>query len=899
MNWHAESLETVVRALEADLVQGLSERVSRERFLHEGPNELKEKKGPTAFRIFLDQFKDFIIWVLIGAAAVSGFLKEWIDALAIVAIVVLNAILGFIQEYRADKALAALKKLSAPRARVIRDGKTQIIPSREVVVGDLLELEAGDHVPADARVTTAHLLKAQEAALTGESVPVEKFTDPVSEKVTVGDRLSMVFQGTVLTSGKGRGIVVATGMRTELGKIATLIQTVEEETTPLKERLEKFGKLLVYICSGIVAVVFGLGFLRGGDPLELFLTAVSLAVAAIPEGLPAVVTIALALGVQRMVKRNALIRKLPSVETLGSATVILSDKTGTLTKNEMTVRSAVVGRELLTVSGRGYIPEGKFRRGESEISPKEWPELELLLRIGVLCNSAHLEKKENDWEIIGDPTEGALLSAAAKLGLWKKDLEKEYPVVSEIPFDSERKKMSVIRKNGNGFLVFIKGAPDIVLEECTHWQFQGGVHPLNESTRQEILSRNSELAGQTLRVLAFAYRRISELPKRIEPQGIEQELIYVGLQAMMDPPREEVKRAVSDCVDAGIRSVMITGDHPNTAAAIARELGMLREKEKVLTGTELDALSQEALELKVKDISVYARVSAEHKLRIVRAWKKHGEIVAMTGDGVNDAPAVKEAHIGVAMGITGTDVTKEASDMVVTDDNFTSIVAAVEEGRAIFANIKKFVFYLLSCNTGEVLTMFVATLLGWPLPLLPIQILWINIATDGLPALALGVDPVEPGLMKRRANTELITPRFLRRMVGVGSLMALSTLLGFAFVLWVEKEDLTRARTFAFGVLVLSQLFHALNCRSERLSIFRLGLFSNMKLIGAILISFTLQNILVYLPWAWPVFKTEPLSLFDWSLMIAISSLPLWGMEVVKGIQQKRFDVGGKEVQKL
>jgi len=886
-HWHAASIEEIVQVLSTDLSNGLSASEAGQRLLRDGPNELKEKKGPTAFRIFLDQFKDFIIWVLIGAAAISGFLKEWIDAVAIVAIVLLNAILGFIQEYRAEKALAALKKLSAPRARVVRDGKSQVIPSREVVVGDLLELEAGDHVPADVRITVSHVLKAQEAALTGESLPVEKRPDPAPENSSLGDRFSMAYQGTILTSGKGRAVAVATGMQTELGKIAELIQTVEEDTTPLKERLEKFGKILVYICFGIVAVVFFLGLWRKGDPLELFLTAVSLAVAAIPEGLPAVVTISLALGVQRMAKRNALIRKLPSVETLGSATVICSDKTGTLTKNEMTVKALVTGEELFSVSGTGYIPQGKFSQGEREVSPKSLPQLEFLLRVGVLCNGAHLEKKEDAWQIIGDPTEGALLTAAAKGGLWKKELEAEFPFVTEIPFDSERKKMSVIRKGKGGFIVFVKGAPDIVLGDCTHLFAEGEERLLTEEDRRKILERNTELASQALRVLAFAYRRISELPRKIEPQTLEKGLVYVGLQAMMDPPREEVKRAVSDCAEAGIRSVMITGDHPNTAAAIARELGILRDKEEVLTGAQLDELSQEHLESRVRDVSVYARVSAEHKLRIVRAWKKQGEIVAMTGDGVNDAPAVKEAHIGVAMGISGTDVTKEASDMVITDDNFASIAAAVEEGRAIFENIKKFVFYLLSCNAGEVLTMFVAALVGWPLPLLPIHILWVNIATDGLPALALGVDPVEPGLMKRRSSAELITPTFLRRMVGVGALIALSTLLGFAFVLWIEKEDLGRARTFAFGILVLSQLFHSLNCRSERLSIFRLGLFSNMKLIGAVLVSFMLQNIIVYLPWARPIFKTEPLSLFDWSLMIVISSLPLWGMELVKAMQSR------------
>ena len=814
----ALSRETTAAQLGVDLEKGLRSAEAKQRLQQAGPNQLKEKKGIGPLAIFIEQFKGFIIWVLIGAALISGFLQEWIDAAAIIAIIVLNSILGFIQEYRAERSLAALKKLSSPSSKVIRDGVRQIIPSAELIPGDLIELEAGDNVPADARLTyLTPNFSTQEASLTGESVPVAKTILPLAEKaVPLAERANMVYLGTSVASGKARAIVVGTGMRTELGRIAGMIQEIEEDATPLQKKLAEFGKWIVYLCVVLVAVVFLLEWWRGGELLTVFITAVSLAVAAIPEGLPAVVTIALALGVQRMVRRHALIRKLPSVETLGSATVICSDKTGTLTKNEMAVRETYVepGREAL------------------------------FLKTLVLCNGAELV----DGRILGDPTEGALLVAAAKSGIHKREMEVKYPFIEEIPFDSERKLMTIVRRDGDKFVAFIKGAPDLLLTRCL----------MDDEKREKILAANDELAGKALRVLAAAYRELPGEPAKYSPEEIEKDLTFLGLAGMIDPPREEARAAIAKCHTAGIKVVMITGDHRNTAEAIGRELGV---------------------------DSVYARVSPEDKLRIITGLRKRGEVVAMTGDGVNDAPALKEADIGVAMGITGTDVSKEVADMVITDDNFASIVAAVEEGRGIYDNIRKFVHYLLSCNAGEILVMLVASLIGWPIPLLPIQILWVNLVTDGLPALALGVDPVDPDIMKkppRPTNEPVITARRAWLMLAQGAFIAFCSLLAFAFVLYYEGEGIGRARTAAFIVLATTQLFHSFNCRSQERSLFRLGLFSNMSLIYAALISFALLIAVVYLPFFQLIFKTINLSFFDWLMVLVASSLPLWAMEMIK-----------------
>jgi P-type Ca2+ transporter type 2C len=889
--WH-QSADEIALALGTDLKQGLTAAEARARFEASGPNELMGKKGRGPLRIFLEQFQGLMIWVLIVAAVVSGFLREWVDAAAILVIVVMNAVLGLIQEYRAEKSLAALRELSAPSSKTVRDGVPAVIPARELVPGDLVELEAGDHVPADGRIVwhTSNFA-VQESSLTGEASAVNKTDIALAEKdVPLADRANIVYMGTSVVSGKARAVVVETGMRTELGRIAGLIQDIRKETTPLQRKLEQFGKWIIYLCFVLVAIVFGLEILRGGKLLDMFLTSVSLAVAAIPEGLPAVVTIALALGVQRMVRRHVLIRKLPSVETLGCATVICSDKTGTLTKNEMTVRAVWTSRQAFEVTGTGYEPEGKFLAEGGAVGPEHHPDLMKTLDAGVLCNNARLARENGRLAVFGDPTEIAILSAAAKAGVWKSGREQDLEFVEEIPFDSDRKKMTIVRRKGLEFIAFTKGAPDILVGDCSRILEDGRARLLTPDDTARILQANDELSGRALRVLAVAARRLEKEPHSYEAEVIEKDLTFCGLIAMIDPPRPEVREAVDKCRSSGIRTIMITGDHKNTAVAIARELGIAGAGSRALSGEEIDRLTDDELDRTVEDVAVYARVSPEHKLRAVRAWRRKGQIVAMTGDGVNDAPAVKEADIGVAMGITGTDVTKEVSDMVITDDNFASIVAAVEEGRGIYDNIKKFIHYLLSCNSGEILVMFTASLVALPVPLLPIQILWVNLITDGLPALALGVDPVDPKIMDRpprKPNEPVVTRARGWMMMAQGAIIALCTLSAFLFVLKFEGEGIVRARTVALATLTCSQLFHAFNCRSMRVSIFKLGIFTNPSLVLAAAGSFLLQVLIIYVPFFQTVFKTQALSLTDFGLILAFSSLPLWVMEGLKLVNGK------------
>jgi len=896
LDYYRINVDQVVKALNTSLESGLSQSAVEKLKIQFGPNQLQEKKPISPIVIFFEQFQDFIIWVLIGAAIISGFLKEWVDALAIVAIVILNAILGFIQEYRAEKSLAALKKLSSPNSKVIRENEHKIIPSSELVPGDLIELEAGDSVPADSRlVWVTSNFTCQEASLTGESTPVaktilsldEKASSGVNQDIPLADRANMVYMGTNVASGKARALVVDIGMQTELGKIAGMVQGIVQEATPLQKKLDQFGKRIIVLCFVLVGCVFLLEWIRGGKIIDVFLTSVSLAVAAIPEGLPAVVTIALAMGVHRMVKKNALIRKLPSVETLGCATVICSDKTGTLTKNEMTVQAVYSSGRIFEVSGIGYAPVGEFLLNKERIDISLYPDLSKTIFSSVLCNGAQLSNHKGIYKIVGDPTEGALLTVAGKAGVWKEDAERDFVFVDEIPFDSERKMMTIIRKHKDELIAFVKGAPDVLLNNCNHIEEDGRVRKLTDLDKLKIQKINDELASKAMRVLAFANRKLDK-DSSLEVDAVEQDLIFVGLIAMIDPPREEVKVAIKECYDAGIKTVMITGDHKNTAIAIARELGFFNDDSLALSGEELDALNDEELFDKVERITVYARVSPEHKLRVVRAWRKHGQIVAMTGDGVNDAPAVKEADIGVAMGITGTDVTKEVSDMVVTDDNFASIVSAVREGRGIYDNIKKFIHYLLSCNTGEILVMLSASLMGFPVPLLPIHILWVNLVTDGLPALALGVDPVDPIIMKRKPrdpNEAVVTKNGGLLMLAQGAFIAFCSLFAFVFVLYVEKEDIASARSAAFIVLSISQLFHSFNCRNLRISLFKIGIFSNNKLILATGFSFILQMAVVYVPFLQSIFKTKPLGVFDLLLVLVVSSFPLWAMETVKLVQ--------------
>ena len=914
-HWHTMQTAEVIKGIDTTVNAGLSLSEAENRLKKYGYNQLEEKEGVSPFMLFLGQFNNFIVWVLIAAAIVSGVLGEWIDALAIIAIVIINAIIGFIQEYRAEKSLEALQKMSAPFSRVTRNGEIHSIPSRDIVPGDVVLLEAGDYVPADGRLCSSFSFMTQEASLTGESTPVGKSTETLTNpSLPIGDRKNMVFMGTSVTSGKGTCVIITTGMHTELGKIAGLIQEAGKEETPLQRKLEVFGKKLVYLCLGIVTIVFLLELWRNDPLLEAFLISVSLAVAAIPEGLPAIVTIALALGVQRMVKRHVLIRKLPSVETLGCATVICSDKTGTLTQNEMTVKKIFANGKTIDVSGTGYTPEGNFIITGKPLLEIDQKALEKTLEIGVLCNNAHLKKEDTTWKVIGDPTEGAILSAAGKTGIWKETLDKQFPLFSEIPFDSERKKMSTIRGIPPALQVCEKGAPDVILQDCSKIYHDGTTRDLTENDIEVILNENNKMAGSALRILGVAYKSLDREITNPVPDTLERDMIFVGLLAMIDPPRPEVRDAVAVCHTAGIKTVMITGDHKNTARAIGEELGFLSSNSsKAIDGIELDALSDDDLEKEVSKIAVYARVTAEHKLRIVKAWKKQGDIVAMTGYGVNDAPAVKEASIGVAMGITGTDVTKEASDMVITDDNFTSIEAAIEEGRGIYDNIKKSIHYLLSCNTGEILTMLLASIFNLPIPLFPIQILWINIATDGLPALALGVDTVGPDIMKRlarRSTEQIIDKRLGILIIFQGFLIAMSTLLAYTYVLyygtsaipdylyhWFRNEaaphllrgDIEMARTIAFCVMVVSQLFHSFNCRNPRRSLFEIGVFTNKKLLLATGISLAIQVAIVYTPFFEDIFRVRPLGLNDWITVFGFSSLTFVIMEIIKYGKREKF----------
>ncbi|WHZ14960.1 MAG: P-type Ca(2+)-transport ATPase [Nitrospira sp.] len=888
--WHTLTTEALEQELQSDMDTGLTVSEAQHRLATVGPNELQEAAPPSPLKIFLSQFTSLIVWVLISAAAVSGLLQEWIDAGAILAIIVLNAILGFVQEFRAERSLAALKRLTVATAGVIRDGTAQAIPASQLVSGDLIQIEAGDRVPADSRIVYATGLQTQEASLTGESTPVAKSAESILQtEVPLGDRHNMLFMGTIIVSGKGRALVTATGAQTELGKIAALMHRevqAEQEETPLQRRLEHLGHTLLWLSLGIVVVVFLLGALRGVPLVTMFLTAVSLAVAAIPEGLPAVVTITLALGVTRMVKRHVLIRRLPAVETLGSTTVICSDKTGTLTKNEMTVITLYQGGEIFTVTGEGYAPDGEIRSDSEPMTPPLKSGLMTLLRASVLCNGAELRLEAFLWKIVGDPTEGALLVAAAKAGLTKNDLEQENPWLGEVPFDSERKKMTMVRRTPSGPVAFVKGAPDVLLRDCHAWLTRGGdIQPLTDAIRQEITATNQRFASHALRVLGVAIRPLDQIPDVYEDKSLEHDLVFLGLVGMKDPIRPEAKAAVEACRAAGIRTVMITGDHKDTAGAIAKELGLMEPDAQAISGAELNQLSDEELRDRVKTAAVYARVTAEHKLRVVRAWKQQGAVVAMTGDGVNDAPALKAADIGVAMGISGTDVTKEAADMVVTDDNFASIAAAVEEGRAIYDNIRKSVYYLLSCNISEILLMLLSTLFGLPLPLLPVQILWINLVTDGLPALALAVDPADTGLMQRppRPPQEpFLTPVRLLRLFVQGTFIAAITLLAFLYCLYGMDLNLDRARTLTFTVMVLAQLFHALNNRSEDRSIFALGLWTNKPLLATIGLSVLLQAGIVTWPSLQSIFKVAPFDPEHWVLAIGIGTLPLVAMEIWK-----------------
>lgn len=882
--WHVLPWLDVAKALEVHPGKGLSLREVNRRLGEVGKNILETKKGVHPVFLFLGQFKDFMVLVLLAATIVSALLGEIADAVTIMAILIVNAILGFIQEYRAERSIESLRSLTAPEARVLRDGMESRIPATDLVPGDIVLLDAGDRIPADIRWIQAANIEVEESALTGESHPVGKRVSPLTDELTpMADRVNMGYMGTVVVNGRGAGVVVATGMDTEMGVIAGMIQSVEEEETPLQKRLAQLGKYLVVISIAVCAVVVLTGVLRGEGFYKMFLAGVSLAVAAIPEGLPAIVTVALAVGVQRMVKRKAIVRKLPAVETLGCATVICSDKTGTLTQNEMTVRQVYTAGRMISITGQGYDPKGDFHGGDTIKEP-----LQAALKVAALCNNSTLTRKgvqvaglfrssskDSPWGIEGDPTEGALLVAAAKAGIWRETLERKEERIGEIPFDSDRKRMSVIYKGKHGNKAYVKGAPDVILRLCKSELTSEGVVELNDIRRRAILRANDEMARKALRVLALAEKPLRD--HEAQDENVEENLTFVGLMGMIDPPRASAAKAIQVCRRAGIKPVMITGDHRLTAEAVAYELGILRGNSRgVLTGAELERMTDEELAKEVMDISVYARVTPKDKLRIVRALKKNEQVVAMTGDGVNDAPAVKEADIGVSMGKTGTDVTKEASAMVLADDNFATIVAAVEEGRAIYDNIRKFIRYLLSCNIGEVLTMFLAALVGLPLPLLAIQILWVNLVTDGLPAMALGVDGMDKDIMNRppRAPGESIFARGLARKIGIrGTMIGLGTLFVFVASLFIGVNMLV-ARTMAFTTLVFSQLFHVFDCKSETRGIFEVGIFSNPYLVAAVAVSTLMQLSVIYLPPLQAIFKTTGLVGWQWGLILVVAGGP-------------------------
>lgn len=872
--WQMTPVELSTR-LHTSLHSGLKPTEAQKRLEKYGENRLETQEKLSPWKLFFSEFADFMVMVLLGAVVISVALGEWGDALTILAIIFLNALLGFIQEYRAERSLEALRELTAPQARVVRAGTVQNIPARQVAPGDLIYLEAGDRVAADLRLIEVTGLEADESPLTGESIPVTKTKiESEATHLELGDRKNMLHAGTVVTRGRGVGIAVATGMSTELGKIAGLLVKSEAGPTPLQQRLDQLGKILVFICIGICFLVGMIGLWRGENFRLMFLSAVSLAVAAIPEGLPAIVTIALALGVQRMIKRSVIIRRLPAVETLGCATVICSDKTGTLTQNQMTVTTCYFNGEEITVTGNGFDPTGKFIWRGREINPLSKadgvvdPEgMRLMLAAGYYCNNSYVLKDEDSaqWKLTGDPTEGALLTLGMKAGLKQKGVKR----LSENDFTPERKRMSVLVEDHGQYLLYLKGAADVILDLSTKLRRAGREVPLAFRDKQKILRLVERMANHSLRVLALACRPFPG-PRQLTNHD-EQDLIFLGLVGMTDPPRREVKSAITSCHQAGIRTVMITGDFPGTARAIGRELGLLRPDGLILTGTELERLSSEELDHVIDRVDIFARVNPYHKLLIVKALKQRGEVVAMTGDGVNDAPAVKEADIGVAMGISGTDVTKEASAMVITDDNFASIVAAIEEGRGIYSNIRKFIRYLLGCNIGEILTMLIAILGDIPLPLLPIQILWINLVTDGLPAVALGVEPAEQELMreKPRPPHEGIFSRGLGyRILVQGLTIGVITITVFILALRMGS-GLPVARTMAFCTLVFSQLSYVFACRSEARPLIKMKLWGNPYLLGAVAISGLMQYFVVSHPLAMMLFHTERLTPLSWGIVLS------------------------------
>ncbi|MEW6030162.1 MAG: cation-translocating P-type ATPase [Chloroflexota bacterium] len=947
--WHALSANEVLKNLEVH-EDGLTTEQAARRLAQYGQNQLQEAPRPGFLQMLWEQLNNFVVILLIVASVISAFLGDYVEAAAIMAIVVLNAVLGIVQEQRAEEALAALKRLAAPDAQVLRDGHRQSVPARDLVPGDIVFLEAGNYVPADVRLLEAVNLRVEEASLTGESLPVQKNAASVLEKhVPLGDRRNTAFMGTLVSYGRGRGVVVSTGMHTQLGLIATMLQTVETEETPLQRRLDQLGKTLSIASLILVAIVFIVALINYTDigglfsgPLEyfkeyanevteVFIIAISLAIAAVPEGLPAVVTISLALGMREMIRRHALIRKLSSVETLGSATVICSDKTGTLTQNEMTVTRMWADGQYIEITGTGYVPRGDFLIDRRPADITRYPAALTALWLGVLNNDAEIEitgesDSQQTYRIVGDPTEGALLVAAAKAGALPIDVKQAYPRENEVPFDSERKRMITIHEVSkphpgdispfhtdevrNWGVVAVKGAPDLVLDLCTRYQkMDDESAPLTDEQRQRILAANDVLTKDALRVLGVAYRvekNVHELTGDVQVDDLERDLVFVGLLGMIDPARAEVKPALANASEAGIRTVMITGDYPNTARAIAEAIGLLRPGHKVSTGAELDKMDDATLQREIQHTDVFARVSPEHKMRIVDALQANDEVVAMTGDGVNDAPAIKRADIGVAMGITGTDVAKETADMVLTDDNYASIVAAVEQGRIIYSNIRKFVFFLLSSNVAEIMIIFLATLAGLPAPLTAIQLLWLNLVTDGAPALALAMEKGDPDIMEQKPRSK--REPIINRSMGLGIVVQTITqtsavLTAFALGLYWHIDqalpagvnpivgliqhdwrgvDVQTAETMAFLTLSLCELFRAYTVRSERASLFTIGAFSNKYMQYAVGLSITLLLLVSSVPFLQPIFNTHFLAVNEWLIVVGLALVPAASEEVTK-----------------
>ncbi len=901
IHWHALSIDEALKKLYTSK-DGLSPDEVLKRSEEYGPNELTETRHISPIRLFLQQFTDFLVIILLIAAGISAFIgingghkEELYDAAVIMIIVIFNATFGFAQEYKAEKAMAALKAMTAPQANVIRNGKSMVIPTRDLVPGDIVVLSAGTKIPADCRLIEASNLQVNEASLTGESVPAGKRVDTLGQDVIINDRKNMLFTSTIVERGRGVAIVTSIGMNTELGKIAGMVQAEKIEQTPLQKRLDKLGKNIGAAILGIVAVVFLVTYIK--DPanvVEEFLTAVSLAVAAVPEGLPAVVTISLALSMRKMVKKNALVRRLPSVETLGAVTVICSDKTGTLTEGKMNVREIFVDGQTYEIRGDGYRPEGTLTHdsGEIDITDNQYLHLDTIIRAGVLCNDSTISQEDEAWVVHGDSTEGALIVAGERSGMSKEALEKLEPRVGEVDFTSERKRMTTFHNRDNNIIAYMKGAPEFVFERCDKIIQDGRPAPLIKEALDSIVEQNHEMASRGLRVLALAFRDIPEGSP--EPhEGMEESFTLLGMVGMMDAPRSDAVAAITKCKEAGIKVVMITGDHQLTAQAVAMELGIFRDGGRSLRGIDLEAMTDKELEKVVEDVNVYARVSPEHKVRIVKALKENGHIVAMTGDGVNDAPALKKADIGVAMGITGTDVAKESSEMVLTDDNFATIVEAIGEGRTIYDNVRKFVKYMLSTNSGEVLVIFLASLMGMPLPLIAIQILWINLITDGFPALSLGMEPAEEGIMKRpprNPSESIFAGGITYHIVWVGSLMTIGTLGIFQWALDTgagTPEHITNhARTMAFITIAFFQLWHVLAMHVESKSVISKRFFANPWLLGAVGFSAILQLSVVYIPPLSEVFRTTALNGYELGLCVLVSSSVFFMVELEKVLRR-------------